>query len=54
MFLYLTDCKTSTLKGYLPKELENTNPVLNYVEKTLEILEEINISENPDTEENYL
>lgn len=52
MFLYLTDCKNINLERVSSlKELENTNPVLNYVEKTLEILEEINISENPDTEE---
>lgn len=39
MFLYLTDCKNINLERVSSlKELENTNPVLNYVEKHLKYL----------------
>lgn len=49
MYLYLTSRKDINLERVSSlKELEDKNPVLDYVEKTLEILEGAVISETPD------
>lgn len=49
MYLYLTSRKDINLERVSSlKELEDKNPVLDYVEKTLEMLEEVIVSENPD------